>query len=335
MPERSKGSGCKPDGYAYAGSNPASPISRRALALVATLVAPARIAQLVEHFHGKEGVVGSSPTPGSVADASVLIRDQRGESEHVLDRELILGREETDVVLDDPGVSRRHAALRPEGDIVVVEDLGSSNGTFVNGERIDGPVEVGEGDEIQLGATEIEVRGAAAATNVMGAGASETDVYERPPARGPSDAAARVLRPTEDQNVPALIAMLLGAGSVILVLFGFGSATAFYIALPMGVAAIVFGSAGKRRVDRGESQRNRGLALAGQVFGVIGTILATLGIIAVIIVSTVLDAGADNIQDIIDSIDDEINGVNNNAGDLIDQGQDAGGGQDSGGVESP
>src|ERR687892_267511 len=117
-----------------------------------------------------------------MAETSVLIREQAGgESEHPLGRELTLGREDTDVVLDDPGVSRRHAALRLEGDGVVVEDLGSSNGTFVNGRRIDGPVEIGEGDDVRRGATEIGVRGAAAATNVMGAGAPATDVYDRPP----------------------------------------------------------------------------------------------------------------------------------------------------------
>jgi ribosome-associated protein len=50
MSEWLKERGCKPRGYAYAGSNPAPPI--------------ADVAQLVEHLHGKEGVRGSSPLVG-------------------------------------------------------------------------------------------------------------------------------------------------------------------------------------------------------------------------------------------------------------------------------
>jgi pSer/pThr/pTyr-binding forkhead associated (FHA) protein len=51
--------------------------------------------------------------------------------------ERVFGRDATcDVPLDDPTVSRRHAALRQRGGELFVADLGSQNGTFVNGERI-------------------------------------------------------------------------------------------------------------------------------------------------------------------------------------------------------
>ena len=89
---------------------------------------------MVEHFHGKEGVAGSSPAPGSLAIAAVVIREGAGTgSEHPVDGELILGREHgsADLVIDDPGVSRRHARVLTDGAGVVVEDLGSSNGTYV------------------------------------------------------------------------------------------------------------------------------------------------------------------------------------------------------------
>jgi len=45
-----------------------------------------------------------------------------------------IGRQDADLVLQDPEVSRRHALLRRSGKTVVVEDLDSTNGTFVNGE---------------------------------------------------------------------------------------------------------------------------------------------------------------------------------------------------------
>lgn len=70
-----------------------------------------------------------------------------------LDKETILiGREDdVDIVIDNPSVSRRHAQVRKEGTGWVVEDLGSSNGTFLHGNKIAGPQPVKEGDEIGFG----------------------------------------------------------------------------------------------------------------------------------------------------------------------------------------
>ena len=70
---------------------------------------------------------------------------------------LVLGREAADLVIDDPEVSRRHAGLRPAGDGLEVEDLGSLNGTWVNGTRIQGVVRLSPGDRVQLGDTSFEV----------------------------------------------------------------------------------------------------------------------------------------------------------------------------------
>lgn len=66
---------------------------------------------------------------------------------------------EAEVVLpaEDDAVSRRHARLLHRGDRLILEDLGSTNGTRVNGQRITGPVEVGPGDEIMIGRTQLRV----------------------------------------------------------------------------------------------------------------------------------------------------------------------------------
>lgn len=56
-----------------------------------------------------------------------------------------------DVVIDNPSVSRRHAEIRREGDGWVLEDLDSSNGTFLHGERVDAPRPLQPGDEIGFG----------------------------------------------------------------------------------------------------------------------------------------------------------------------------------------
>jgi pSer/pThr/pTyr-binding forkhead associated (FHA) protein len=78
-----------------------------------------------------------------------------------IDRELTLGRADCDVTVDDHQVSRRHVVLKPAGDVLHVEDLGSSNGTFVNGHRISAPVSAGEGDVVTIGTSELIVRAAA------------------------------------------------------------------------------------------------------------------------------------------------------------------------------
>ena len=63
-----------------------------------------------------------------------------------------LGRgRQCDVVLNDPNVSRQHAEIRPRGGSWVLTDLGSTNGSQLNGRRIDGSEVLRDGDEIELG----------------------------------------------------------------------------------------------------------------------------------------------------------------------------------------
>jgi pSer/pThr/pTyr-binding forkhead associated (FHA) protein len=67
-----------------------------------------------------------------------------------------LGRSrQCEVVLNDPNVSRQHAEIRPRGGSWVLTDLGSTNGSSLNGRRINGPEVVKAGDEIELGTSVI------------------------------------------------------------------------------------------------------------------------------------------------------------------------------------
>lgn len=73
------------------------------------------------------------------------------------DEELVIGREGADVTIDDAEISRRHTIVRPHADGVSVEDLGSTNGTFVDGQRITGPVTLPSGGTMRLGTSTITV----------------------------------------------------------------------------------------------------------------------------------------------------------------------------------
>ncbi len=87
-------------------------------------------------------------------EAALLIwmEDEEIKGRWPLDRPVTeIGRwDDNDVVIDDRWVSRYHAQVRREGDAYVVQDLGSKNGTLVNGRRIAGPLNLSDGDEIQV-----------------------------------------------------------------------------------------------------------------------------------------------------------------------------------------
>jgi len=62
-----------------------------------------------------------------------------------------------DVVLDDPGISRRHAQVTNTNGTLTVEDLGSTNGTKLNGTALSAPTAAQNGDEITLGGVSLKV----------------------------------------------------------------------------------------------------------------------------------------------------------------------------------
>jgi hypothetical protein len=62
-----------------------------------------------------------------------------------------LGRGDVEIKLGDPFASSRHAKITRQGRTVVVEDLGSTNGTYLNGQPLNGPQPLHDGDRIQIG----------------------------------------------------------------------------------------------------------------------------------------------------------------------------------------
>ncbi len=76
-----------------------------------------------------------------------------------LGKELTIGRaDKCRVVLDDTYVSQVHARIFPKGEGFALEDLGSTNGTYLNRRRITAPVELQRGDLVKIGKTVLEMR---------------------------------------------------------------------------------------------------------------------------------------------------------------------------------
>ncbi|MBK8479776.1 MAG: protein kinase [Proteobacteria bacterium] len=86
------------------------------------------------------------------------------EEVHPLHDELTLGRA-GDLALADARVSRRHARVRFNGSCYLLEDLGSANGTFLNGERIKSATPLKPGDRVRIGNTELIFRAQTATPN--------------------------------------------------------------------------------------------------------------------------------------------------------------------------
>jgi hypothetical protein len=65
-----------------------------------------------------------------------------------------LGRGNVEIRLEDPFASSRHARISRQGHVFVIEDLGSTNGTYLNDEPLNGPQPLHPGDRIRIGDSE-------------------------------------------------------------------------------------------------------------------------------------------------------------------------------------
>ncbi|HWC13588.1 MAG TPA: FHA domain-containing protein [Actinomycetota bacterium] len=76
-----------------------------------------------------------------------------------LDQELTIGRaDKCHVVLDDTYVSQVHARIFARNGSYYIEDLGSTNGTYLNRKRVAGATELQRGDRVKIGKTVLEMR---------------------------------------------------------------------------------------------------------------------------------------------------------------------------------
>jgi hypothetical protein len=140
-------------------------------------------------------VMRSAPNPGKIYPLEAV--------------EIIVGRDaNNDIAINDAEVSRKHARLSLHGSAYVIQDLGSTNGTFVNGQRITGSQVLNAGDTVSFGENIVMMYEPALdpnATMVSSSQAPRTVVpVQRPaPAPEPSYAPTPAPPPVYSGQVPA------------------------------------------------------------------------------------------------------------------------------------
>lgn len=121
----------------------------------ATLAVTAGLVLFVALVRDRRG----APPPAAIdaaiaAGIELVVNDGATISTRRLGRRILVGRAPTaDVRIEDPRVSRLHARIEMRDDGVYVEDLGSRNGTFVDGQPVATGRRLAAGDEITLGNT--------------------------------------------------------------------------------------------------------------------------------------------------------------------------------------
>ena len=103
-----------------------------------------------------------------------------------VDAELVLGREDAGLTIEDEEISRRHAVIRPADGGIEIEDLGSTNGTYVNGVRIEAATRLAGGDTVKLGQSVLQVESVRAAATVAAAVPAAPAAPAPPPAAPPA-----------------------------------------------------------------------------------------------------------------------------------------------------
>lgn len=111
-------------------------------------------------FHQDSAGSGTAAQAHYQVTAVLVVRHppaDRGRTAQVTADGVLIGRGETSgLILTDPSASRRHAAIRMRDGEYVIEDLGSLNGTFLNGARVTARRTLRNGDELRFGRTVVE-----------------------------------------------------------------------------------------------------------------------------------------------------------------------------------
>jgi pSer/pThr/pTyr-binding forkhead associated (FHA) protein/predicted Ser/Thr protein kinase len=169
-------------------------------------------------------VAGAAPSPAVPTPGSLRLKVTAGNAqgtEIVVEDELLIGRRASGQgkLADDIEISREHARISRSGGGYVIEDLGSTNGTFVNGRRISAPEFLAPGDRVELGTTTLVVMVSATplpeepAIEAAAAPPEAATPAEEPPAAAPPAAETPAESPATEALPPIPLKVEIDFGS--------------------------------------------------------------------------------------------------------------------------
>jgi DNA segregation ATPase FtsK/SpoIIIE, S-DNA-T family len=164
-----------------------------------------------------------------------------------------------DVTLADNSASRRHAELRLTTEGVVVADLGSTNGTFVDGKRVTSPHELQAGEVVEIGSTLLEITRHVATTNRGAVGSDGLVRFNRPPRVSRSADPPTIATPTPPDRPRKARLPFASAGVPVLLgvaMFVFAHNPLYLLFCAMGPVMIVTTTVGDRRSGRRDFKQN-------------------------------------------------------------------------------
>ena len=214
--------------------SPAGPEPAPTSGAVTAMTSPPAAAGTPAAPAGREETTGSLVLPGG--DEKTLRSGDPG---------LTAGRvAENDIWLDNPSVSRRHAHFQYVNGAATVRDLGSTNGTFVNGERITGTFILRDGDSIQVGNVVLVFRSVTPAAAPAPAEAAGPVATFQPPAAPPPPAAGPPVEVPWQAPPPAAAGPAAG-----------GITRHTMLSLPAGMAAAELSPLGALDIESAEAFR--------------------------------------------------------------------------------
>lgn len=166
----------------------------------------------------------------------VLQGPDKGQRFELPDEPIVIGRESRHLPLTDNTVSRRHCELTYRDEILLLTDLGSANGTFINGLRLNSPQAVRVGDQLRIGRT-LMVFGTAPGSGMMGGKTRGGEVELAGAESGMDSAIMHTVGANDDSLVLAVPDPSAAAVSNLQILYQLGSAlnASFDVRQAMGI----------------------------------------------------------------------------------------------------
>lgn len=84
-------------------------------------------------------------------ETGFVLTDEDGKKYNLFEINTIGRADDADIIIDDPFISSKHALIVKRGSKLVIQDLNSTNGSFLNGKKIRRPMKLRENDEVILG----------------------------------------------------------------------------------------------------------------------------------------------------------------------------------------